>query len=111
MHDDPPLMTDPVHTSHTIAVTGRLDVTTVPLLRTRIRSAIDRAGPRIDLDLDLSGVTYCNALGLGALVAAHRRARQDGGGLRVIAPSSAVTAALANSGLDRILTVRPHRRP
>ncbi|MEU7046209.1 STAS domain-containing protein [Streptomyces varsoviensis] len=85
-----------------IEVGGGLDLTTVPRLRELLRGA---QGPGVRLVLDLSGVTHCDALALGVLVATARRARGHGGELRVLAPSPAVSRALGAAGLRRRLPV------
>ncbi|MEU4211553.1 STAS domain-containing protein [Streptomyces sp. NPDC026206] len=88
-----------------IAVGGRLDLATVPRLRRRLLRVSRTPGSR--LILDLSGVTSCDALGLGLLVAEGRRARCYGGELRLVAPRPAVVKALGASGLSRLLPVFP----
>ncbi|MEV0276794.1 STAS domain-containing protein [Streptomyces sp. NPDC050610] len=85
-----------------IDVSGRLDLATVPRLRELLRKA---QGPGVRLVLDLSGVTYCDALALGVFVATARRARSLGGELRIVAPSPAVSRALSAGGLRRRLSV------
>ena len=36
--------------------------------------------------MDLTGTRYCNSAGFSALVAAHKRALAEGGGLRLVIP-------------------------
>ncbi|MFI6686351.1 STAS domain-containing protein [Streptomyces sp. NPDC050485] len=88
-----------------VVVTGSLGLTTVPDVRKRLLRACD--GPGIRLLLDLSGVTSCDTLGLGLLIAAARRARSLGSGLRLVAPSPAVVDALGTSGLIRFFRILP----
>ncbi|PKV83460.1 anti-anti-sigma factor [Streptomyces sp. TLI_146] len=87
-----------------ITVRGRLGLTTLPRLRERLVRVSH--GPANPLVLDLSGVTSCDALALGLLVATARRARSFGGGLCLLAPSPSATAALGAAGLTRLLHVR-----
>ncbi|MFI1172577.1 STAS domain-containing protein [Streptomyces melanogenes] len=86
-----------------ITVSGCLGLTTVPRLRERLR--LVSHGPGNPLVLDLSGVTSCDALGLGLLIATARRARAFGGGLCLLAPSPSAAAALGAAGLTRLLHV------
>ncbi|GGP85094.1 hypothetical protein GCM10010278_74430 [Streptomyces melanogenes] len=86
-----------------IAVSGRLGLATVPRLRERLVRVSH--GPGNLLVLDLSGVTSCDALGLGLLIATARRARSFGDGLCLLAPSPSVAAALGAAGLTRLLHV------
>ncbi|MFK8847513.1 STAS domain-containing protein [Streptomyces sp. Ac-502] len=86
-----------------LIVRGRVDLATLPTLRERLRR-LPRA-PGSLLIVDLSEVTDCCALALGPLVAAARRARSQGGDLRLVQPSPVVLAALHASGLNRLLPV------
>lgn len=88
-----------------LIVRGRIDLANLPVLRERLRR-LSRA-PGSLLIVDLSGVTACCALALGPLVAAARRARSQGGDLRLVQPSPAVLAALRGSGLNRLLPIFP----
>ncbi|RMF32638.1 MAG: anti-sigma factor antagonist, partial [Chloroflexi bacterium] len=63
-----------------IAPQGRLDARTVSALESALESALSQ-GPR--LVVDLSGVPYISSGGLRALMTARRRARAQGGDLRL----------------------------
>ncbi|WP_369264318.1 STAS domain-containing protein [Streptomyces sp. R35] len=89
----------------TVVVSGNLTLATVPGLRARLLGACRSPGRQ--LTLDLSGVTSCDTLGLGLLVATARRVHLSGGDLRLAAPSRAVVEALSDSGLIRLLRVLP----
>ncbi|MGW1074995.1 STAS domain-containing protein [Streptomyces sp. NPDC002537] len=91
--------------AHVVMVRGRLDLVGVSRLRERLLRVSHGPGSR--LVLDLSGVTSCDALGLGLFVATARRARRSGGALRLVAPRPAVVRALGASGLSRLLPVLP----
>jgi anti-sigma B factor antagonist len=56
----------------TISVTGELDIAARPLLLARSRAVLS-GGPG-HLVIDVSGLTFVDAAGLGALVAVQRRA-------------------------------------
>lgn len=90
---------------HVVTVRGRLDLGGVSRLRERLLRVSHGPGSR--LFLDLSGVTSCDALGLGLLVATARRARRSGGDLCLVAPRPAVAQVLGASGLSRLLPVVP----
>ncbi|MFI1797201.1 STAS domain-containing protein [Streptomyces sp. NPDC020379] len=90
---------------HVVTVRGKLDLAGVPGLRERLLRVSHTPGSR--LILDLSGVTSCDALGLGLLVATARRARRAGGDLCLVAPRPAVVRALGASGLSRLLPTLP----
>ena len=55
------------------------------------------------LAVDMSGVTFIGAAGIGVLVAVANRAREAGGGLSLLAPSRQVRWLLDVLHLDAIL--------
>ncbi|GIH76872.1 STAS domain-containing protein [Planobispora longispora] len=90
-----------VHGNSTIhRVTGDIDVSTAPALRTRLQNALTAGG---GLLVDLSGVTFMDARGLGALVAVNNRARELGGTVQLIGVPVAVRRLLKLTGLNRLL--------
>jgi anti-sigma B factor antagonist len=56
--------------------------------------------------LDLSGLTFCDSTGVGALVWLYRRATAGSGRLIAYAPRKTVREVLRISGVDRIIPVR-----
>ncbi|MCI2239315.1 STAS domain-containing protein [Paenibacillus sp. TRM 82003] len=59
-----------------VRITGRLDVHSVPEVRTALHAAVDRgSGPLV---VSVDGVVVADATGLGVLVGAHRRAQRAG---------------------------------
>ncbi|WP_336206553.1 STAS domain-containing protein [Nonomuraea sp. LPB2021202275-12-8] len=70
---------DPLHlttSSHedtvTVSVSGELDIATTELLRAHLFDALERAG---EVVLEVSGLSFIDAAGLGTLVAIRSRAR------------------------------------
>jgi anti-anti-sigma factor len=60
------------------------------------------------LVVDMTGTHFCDSSALHALVAAHQRARADGGELRlVISAGGAVPRVLALTGVDRVIPCFP----
>ena len=81
-------------------VVGDLDLATLPALRT----ALDQLdGQRTGLDL--SDVAYLDTVVLGVVLGARVRARRRGGEFVVVCPAGAARDLLAESGVDRVLTV------
>lgn len=72
----------------TVRVRGEIDLATAPRLRASLID-VDRRG-RHQLEVDLHDVDFVDSVGLGVLFGALRRARQAGGGLRVVAVSEPV---------------------
>ncbi|MET8543283.1 STAS domain-containing protein [Kitasatospora sp. NPDC004799] len=85
-----------------IQAEGELDLLTAPRLRRRLTGAL-RDGPAPVL-ADLRGVTFCDASGLRALVAAHHAARRFSMRLPfVVAPNSRLLRVLRLTELDGML--------
>jgi len=72
-------------------VSGELDVRTAPALARVLSADPDGEGA---WHVDVSGVTFIDSSGLGALVAVAREAAERGGSLRLDQPSTSVTRLL-----------------
>jgi anti-sigma B factor antagonist len=86
-----------------LAVQGELDLVTADSLYMRAWAAIHR--PVRLLLLDLTGVSFCDAQGLGALVRIANDADAAGCRYGLIAPRPNVAAVLRITGLDNRLPV------
>jgi anti-sigma B factor antagonist len=84
-------------------LTGFLDLSTVDLLKAAVGPACGVGG---DVVLDLSGLTFCDSTGVGALVWLYRRAAAGDSRLIAYAPRKTVREVLRISGVDRIIPVR-----
>ena len=87
--------------SATVVLDGEIDIATAPAIRRILLAAI--SGGNVHLAVNMSGVTFIDAAGIGVLVAAANRARQAGGGLSLLAPSRQVRWVLDVLHLDAIL--------
>ncbi|GGT01757.1 anti-sigma factor antagonist [Planobispora rosea] len=85
-------------------VTGEIDISTAPALRTRLQNALTAGGRLL---VDLSEVTFMDARGLGVLVAVNNRARELGGTVQLIGVPAAVGRLLKLTGLSRTLSPEP----
>ena len=86
--------------SAAVVLDGEIDISTCPAIRRFLLAAI--SGGHAHLAVDMSGVTFIDASGIGVLVAAASRARQAGGGLSLLAPSPQVRRLLDVFQLDAI---------
>lgn len=86
-----------------LRATGDLDAYTVTGLREHLHRAADATGGAGLIVVDLSGATFIDSAGLGALVGAQRRARERGGRLRIVRPPPLVLRAFELTGLDEVL--------
>ena len=87
-----------------IAPVGELDVARVGDFRVDLADAAGRGAERVVVDL--SGVSFIDSSGLGALVELHDRLRRDRRELAVVVPGgTAACVVLSLSGLQTRLTV------
>ncbi len=93
------VVSDPPST--TVVLGGEIDIATAPAVRRFLMAAI--SGGDVHLAVDMSGVTFIGAAGIGVLVAAANRAREAGGSLSLLAPSRQVRRLLNVLHLDAIL--------
>lgn len=91
-----------------VAVTGEIDLRTADTLRARLVE-LHGAGPR-RLVADFAGVPFCDAAGLGALVAAHNRIAASGGEIALARVRPAQLRLLRITGLHRLFAVHPDVR-
>lgn len=84
-----------------LAPVGRLNVISAAQLKKREDQVVQDGGTRIVVDL--SGATFIDSSGLGALVGGLRRTRMAGGDLRVAGAKGQVRSALHLTNLDRVL--------
>jgi anti-sigma B factor antagonist len=89
-----------------VTVTGELDIATAEQAYSYISGVID--GWPTPVSVDLCGVTFCDASGLGMLAKAARHARQAGRQLSLISARPSLLKIMRITGLDRSF---PELRP
>jgi anti-sigma B factor antagonist len=95
---------DLVGTLPVVALSGSVDLATVPQLSTALfRLVGDHPATRVAVDLD--GVDVLDDTGLGILLGAAGRARQAGGELVVVVSDVGLRARFAATGFDRAVAV------
>ena len=82
-----------------VSVVGELDIATAEQAYVYISDVID-AWPA-PVSVDLSGLTFCDASGLGVLARTARHARQAGRQLRLTAARPSLLKIMRITGLDR----------
>jgi anti-sigma B factor antagonist len=87
-------------------VTGELDIATAEQAYAYISDVID-CWPA-PVSVDLAGLTFCDASGLGALARVARHARQAGRQLKLISARPSLVKIMRITGLDRTF---PELRP
>ena len=80
---------------------GRLNMVAAPRLRAALDDVV--AGGANRVVVDLSGVSFMDSSGLGALIAGLRVTRQAGGDLRIAGAGEQVATVLKLTNMDRVL--------
>jgi anti-sigma B factor antagonist len=99
---------DVTHADGTVAVmalSGEFDIAAAPAVRARALDLIGAGHP--DLIADLSGVTFCDSSGLGALVGIWRCAKEADGSLTLAAIPDRLGRLLSVTGMDTFLPAYP----
>ena len=86
-----------------LRATGRLNFPDVERLRKQFASLVD--GGAVRMAIDLSGIESIDSAGVGALISGLKAARNAGGDLRLVAPSTVVVNVLEMMNLNRLLTM------
>jgi anti-anti-sigma factor len=99
-------ITETLHPHATVlALTGRLDGVTSPILEQRIAAA--RAAGATTLIFNLSGLAYVSSAGLRILLATAKTAQATGGRATFVALPATVREVFGLSGFLTVLDVRP----
>jgi anti-sigma B factor antagonist len=93
--------TDGARTIVTLA--GEVDLSTAPALRERLASLID--GGATSIVIDLRQVTFMDSTGLGVLMGAHLRVRENEGELRLVTGEGPVLRVLTLAKLTDVFPV------
>jgi anti-sigma B factor antagonist len=83
---------------------GEIDLYTAPRLHGELVSLLSGESP-VQVIVDMSGVEFCDSTGMNVLLAAHRKAREQGGDLELAAPRPAIRKILQVTGLESVFTV------
>ena len=87
-----------------LAVTGELDGSTVPQLRSLLMDVID--GQRnLSVVLDFSRVSFIDSTGLPALIEASKLIKDKDGTLMVTRPQPSTRKVFDITGLDKVVSV------
>ncbi|NDU71491.1 anti-sigma factor antagonist [Actinomadura sp. DSM 109109] len=82
-----------------VTARGELDIASSAAFGIELARLIGERGP--DVVVDVSGLTFCDARGLAALVAADELARRSGGTVTLTGPRPQMAKILRLTGLDR----------
>ncbi|MGI5241408.1 STAS domain-containing protein [Dactylosporangium sp. CA-139066] len=80
-----------------VSVRGAIDLSTAPRLRDAMHALFDTGQTRILVDL--SGVDFCDSIGLGTFAYGHNHCVAAGGFLRLVGPAPFLATLLRTVGL------------
>jgi anti-sigma B factor antagonist len=86
-----------------LAVSGEVDVATVPRLREQLHGLVAEGNTRIVVDLD--GVDFLDSTGLGVLVGALKRVRSNDGELTLVCTQPRIRKVFEVTGLTKVFTL------
>jgi len=86
-----------------LTVNGEVDVYTAPRLKEHLVKCIQ--GGSTEILLDLNGVSFIDSSGLGVLVGALRRARENSGTIRLVCTRENVLKVFRITGLDKVFPI------
>ena len=89
----------------TVALCGEVDILTVDRVRHVLGEAL--AAAPAEIVVDLTGLTFIDSTGLGALIFGFQRARDAGVRFRLAHASPAVRQILVLSGLLEVVELTP----
>ena len=92
------VMLDDVY--HGVVVRGDIDISTSPKLLDTLFSLVD--GGHLNIVLDLDGIKYVDSSGLGSLVKAYQRIKQNNGTIRVICNNPRVYRVFSITGMTEV---------
>lgn len=100
---DPSVEVTPSRHGVVAKISGEMDYVTQPMLRAQLADLITR-GARF-LVLDLSGVSFCDSVGLAVLLRVRRQAEQSEAVLALACVPPQVRRLLTMTGLDQVFRV------
>jgi len=86
-----------------VEICGEVDIQSAPQLREELLGVMRRNGPQ--LALDLTGVTFLDCAGVNVLLATRRRARLEGGWVRVTRASPRARRTISLLGLQEMFAL------
>ena len=83
-----------------LAVSGEVDVATVPRLREQLHGLVAQGSNQIIVDLD--SVDFLDSTGLGVLVGALKRVRSNDGDLHLVCTQARIRKVFEVTGLTKV---------
>jgi anti-anti-sigma factor len=87
-----------------LRVGGEVDLATSPQLHAKLVDLVE-VGEAGSVVVDLTPVAFMDSTGLGVLLAAHKRARANGGRVLLVCPEGPVLRVVRLTGMDKVLSI------
>jgi anti-sigma B factor antagonist len=100
---DPVVTVQPDGVFLIVGVSGEIDMDTAPDLEKALIEAATVGGQRVIVDL--TGVSFMDSSGLGALVGGHTRLVQSGGDLQIVVSRPLTRRLFEVTALDQVLAL------
>jgi anti-anti-sigma factor len=97
------LQTETEGSSALLRIRGDLDLQVVDQV-TEALTQLEAAGPEL-LVIDVSGLSFMDSTGMGAIAAAHIRAMEAGRRFAIVRPPAGVRQAFDRTRLDEVITI------
>jgi anti-sigma B factor antagonist len=97
------VQTTPDGTAQLFTLHGSLDIATSPSVRAALLEAAE--GGQHDVIVDLTNLEFLDSTGLGALIGAHKRSKEHGGRVRLVAQEGQILRLLRITGLLGVFAV------
>lgn len=92
-------------TATVVTLAGEIDLSNHVPLRTVLNDLI--VGGSVHLVLDMTGVSFMDSTGLGALIGTRRRVHAFQGSLRIVLTNDAIMRVFEVTGLDNVFDLYP----
>ena len=86
-----------------VAVSGEIDVSTAPRLRSQLVELIGSG--RVNIVVDLEAVGFLDSTALGVLVSTVKRVRNEGGDLVLVCRNEHILKVLEITGLSTVFSI------
>ena len=97
------VQTTPDGSAQVFVLRGTMDIATSPTVRAALLEAAERG--HHDIIVDLTHLEFLDSTGLGALIGAHKRAKEHGGRIRLVAQDGQILRLLRITGLLGVFSV------
>jgi anti-sigma B factor antagonist len=84
---------------------GTMDIATSPTVRAALIEAAEHG--KHDVVVDLTNLEFVDSTGLGALIGAHKRAKEHGGRVRLVVRDGQILRLLRITGLLSVFSAYP----